>query len=224
MKSSHKILEFLQEWQSEFHLYNLMSFHSMEIYDELEQQPYLEEMWDYNLTPYFKDKFNSFSTEGGTGYFAFWEYPNLNGDAPIVLLTTGGIEPALLAGSLNDLICKMIHNIGFNSGGEIDKKPSNEELEEIYYDVINEYESEYNKEVSLEEIQLLIKKDREEFKKRALRVIDFINEEQIEKNIKKHPSFVKKFKMFDSKNDELLPNASPFKATLEDLPKAFRRV
>ncbi len=225
-KSSHEIFQFLQKWDSEYHTYNLMTFHSMEIYNELEKLPYLEEWWNIDLTKYFKDEFLSFSTEGGTGYFAFWHYPALQeGIPPIVLLPSGSSEPELSASNLNDLVSKMLHNIYFNSdwGGELNKTPNKEELEGIYYDLIDEYENEFDKEISLEKIQSLLKADRIEFKRRALEIVKLSSEEEIERNVKQHPSFVDRYKEFDNKSIELLPNEHPgdFVLTFELLPKVL---
>ena len=209
---TQKIFNFLQEWQSEFHLYDLCHFHSMEIYNELEAEDhYLEKMWDVDLTKYFDDKFYTFSTEGGTGYFAFWHYENLQGEAPIVLLANSGGEPKLLAANLNDLVSKMIHQIGFNGGwwcredddGKPLKEPTAPDFEDMYDEVADSYQEEYNKEISIKKAKELLEKDRRVFKERALKLIDFISEEEIENNIKKHPSFVDRVSQYDFKNNEL---------------------
>jgi hypothetical protein len=208
---TQKIFKFLQEWQAEFHLYDLMDFHSMEIYDELEAEDYLENMWDYDLTKYFNDKFYSFSTEGGTGYFAFWHYKNLQGEAPIVLLANSGGDPIFLAANLNDLVCKMIHQIGFNGGWwcreDDDEKPleepTEEDFDDMYDQVADNYQDENNKEISIEKAKILLEKDRQDFKERALKLIDFISEKEINENIKKHPCFVDRVSQFNFKNTEL---------------------
>lgn len=196
---TQKIFKFLQEWQNEFRFYDLMHFHNMELYNELEKEAYLENMWDIDLTKYFDDKFYSLATEGGTGYFAFWHYKNLQGEAPIVLLTNSGCEVVFLAGNLNDLVCRMIHRIGFNGGWSEETK---EDFEDIYYQITDRYEEEYKKEISIEKAKVLVEEERQIFKERALKLIDFISEEEIENNIKKHPCFVDRVEQFDFKNTE----------------------
>ena len=226
-KSSNKILKFLQKWDSEYHTYNLMTFHNMEIYGELEKHTYLKDWWDIDLTKHFDDEFLAFSTEGGTGYLALWKSPNLKKtDLPVVRLSSYREDPELSASNLNDLVNRMLHNIYFN--GDWDGEQRNkEELEEIYYDLINEYESEFEKEISLEDIGILLEEDRAEFKKRALKIISFVSEDQIEENIKKLPSIVERNIEFDDKNNELLPddhiNKKPndFVLTIELLPKVL---
>lgn len=208
---TQKIFKFLQEWQDEFHLYDLMSFHSMEIYNELETEDYLEEMWDFDLTKYYDDKFYSFSTEGGTGYFAFWHYKNLQGEAPIVLLANSGGYPIFLAANLNDLVCKMIHQIGFNGGWwsrEDDdenplEKPTKEDFEDMYDQVVDSYQEKYNKEINIKKVKILLEKDRQNFKEKALELIDFISEKEIKENIKKHPCFVDRVSQYHFKSNEL---------------------
>lgn len=201
---AQRILKFLQEWSSEKHIYDIERVHNMAIYKELEEYPYyLEGMWDINLTKYFNDTFYCFSTEGGTGYFGFWLYPKLKAEAPIVLLANSGGISTMLAANLNDLVCKMIHNIGFNAGwkwGEINDIPTSEELEEWYDELADDYEEE----ISIEKVKVLMEKDRQLFKERALKIIDFLDEEQIEDNIKKHPSFVNRVQQYQYKNDEVL--------------------
>jgi len=189
-----------------------MRFHNMEIYDELEaKEDYLEKMWDIDLTKYFDDKFYTFSTEGGTGYFAFWYYNGLECEAPIVGISGTGGEQTTVASNLNDLVCKMIHQIGFNGGwwSRYDDNenlltlPTEEDFDDIYYDLTDNYFEQYNEEISIEKAKELLEKDREEFKERALKLIDFISEKEIDENIKKHPCFVDRVSQFDFKSTEV---------------------
>jgi len=198
-KKTEKIFKFLQEWQSEFHLYNLMHFHHMEIFKELEIGEYYV---DIEFEKYFDDKFYLFSTEGGTGEFAFWHYKGLEGEAPIVFLSSGGCEAIFLAASLNDLVCKMIHQIGFNGWYDYNE-PTDEYLDEMYDRVADSYFDHYNERISEEKAKELLEKDREEFKERALNVIDFISDKEISKNLKKHPCFVDRTGQYDFKDAEL---------------------
>lgn len=195
-----KILEFLRQWESEEHIYDLMTFHSMEFYDDLEDEKFLEKWFDVDLTEYFEDKFPSFATEGGTGYIAFWYYLDLQGEAPIIRIDSYGGHTEILAGSLNDLVCILIHNIGFNGGWCVDNKPDEEDFQEHYEDLLYHYNKHNNTSLSIEEfINNIINKDREEFKQRALEIIDFKSEKEIAKNIKNHPSFIQKLEEFEKK-------------------------
>lgn len=204
---TQKILKFLQEWSSEKHIYDIEIVHYMAIYEELEEYPYyLEQMWDVNLTNYFKDTFYCFSTEGGTGYFGFWLYQELQGEPPIVLLANSGGTSRILAANLNDLVCKMIYNIGFNAGWKWEKindVATPEELEEFYDELADDYESNTGEGITVEKARSLMEKDRQLFKERALKFIDLISEEQIKENIKKYPSFINRVQQYQLKNDEV---------------------
>lgn len=200
-KKTQKILQFLNQWEKAEHIYDLCGFHSMEIYEELEENPFLEKYWDVNLSPYFPDKFYEFSTEGGTGYFTFWLYPDLQGDPPIVRISNYGEEVFLLAASLNDLVCKMIHNIGFNGGWHcegVNGKPTEEDLKDFY-----EERADYFKEnINEQEAKELIHKSRLTFKEQAELVIDLISEEQVKKNIENHPNIAFRHMQFQLKSNE----------------------
>ncbi len=165
--NTHRILTFLQEWSDEEHIYDLMDFHSMEIYEELEEETnFLKKMWDVDLSHYFEDKFYAFSTDGNGSLFAFWVYPKLQGEPPIVLLPSHGKEVILLASNLNNLICKIIHNIGFNGDWHcegINGAPSKEDLEDFYNEIADDYEDD----VSIKEAENLVEKDRQLFKQKA---------------------------------------------------------
>jgi len=198
-QKTEKIFKFLQEWQSEFHLYDLMYFHHMELFKELEIGEYYV---DFDFEKYFDDKFYLFSTEGGTGEFAFWHYKDLQGEAPIVFLSSGGCEAVFLAASLNDLVCKMIHQIGFN-GWYNYNEATDEDLDAMYDRVADRYFEQYNKKISDKKAKKLLEKDREEFKERALKVIDFISDKELAENLKKHPCFVDRTGQYDFKDAEL---------------------
>ncbi len=199
-----KILTFLQEYSSEEHIYDLMDFHSMEIYDELEEETnFLKKMWDVDLSCYFEDKFYAFSTNGDGSLFAFWIYPKLQGEPPIVLLPSHGEEAILLASNLNDLVCKMIHNIGFNGDWHckgINGVPSKVDLEDFYDEIADDYEDD----ISIKEVENLVEKDRQLFKQKAGKIIDFISKEEVENNIKKQPSFIHRVMQYQFKNDEIV--------------------
>ena len=72
-----EILEFLCQWTSESHIYNLQCFHDMDISPDstdLEDIPFLERYWDIDLSIYYKDKFTGFGADGSGDYIAFWEF------------------------------------------------------------------------------------------------------------------------------------------------------
>lgn len=199
---TQQILAFLQEWSDEEHIYNLMDFHSMEIYGLEKETDFLEKMWDIDLSPYFKDGFYAFSTEGDGTLFAFWVYPELQGEPPIVVLPSHGEEVTLLAENLNDLVCKMIHNIGFNGGWHcegINGVPLEEDLEDFYDEIAYGYEDD----ITVEEAKILVEKNRQLFKEKAEKMIDFKTKEEVETSIKKQPSFIDRAMQYQLKNDEL---------------------
>ena len=193
-KKTEQILAFLREWYKEEHLYNLQSVHSMQIYDELEVDPFLT-WWDVDLNQYFEDSFLTFADDGSGEYTVFWEYSGLQGEQPIIMYSACSNEPLYLAASLNDLVCKMIHKISFY--GEFSEIPTDEDLEDLneYY-----YDSKLD---SIEEIRELLEKERAEFKERALKVIDFISEEEIEKNMKEQLHFLDRYKAYQMKSFEI---------------------
>ena len=193
-KKTEQILNFLREWQSEEHLYNLQLVYGAEIYDELEVVPFLT-WWDVDLNQYFKDSFLTFANDGGGECTAFWEYEELQGEQPIIRYPACTDEPLYLAASLNDWVCYMIYNMNFYEDFP-DNSPSDEELEEL--------QDWYDKELdSLEDVRNLLKKERAEFKERALKVINFISEEEIEENMKKHPNFLNRYKAYAMKSFEI---------------------
>jgi hypothetical protein len=199
---TQSILTFLQAWSDEEHIYDLIDFHSMEIYGLEKETDFLKRMWDVDLSPYFKDEFYAFSTEGDGTVFAFWVYPELQGEPPIVVLPSHGEEVTLLAANLNDLVCKMIHNIGFNGGWHcegIDGVPLKEDLENFYDEIASDYEDD----ISVVETKKLIAKNRQLFKEKAEVIIDFKTKEEVEISIQQSPSFVCRAMHYQLKNDEL---------------------
>ena len=202
-KKTQEILHFLHQWSEAEHIYQLMMFHNMEVYDELEENPFLEKYWDVDLSPYFPDTFYEFSTEGGTGYFAFWLYPELQGEPPVVHISNYGEEVTLLAASLNDLVCKMIHNMGFNGGWHcegVNGTPTEEDLEELYDEITDDYKED----ISVEKAKELVQKNMRSFKENAEQVIELISEDQVISNIKKHPNPAIRHMQYQLKNNELL--------------------
>jgi len=90
-KKYAKTLTFLQQWQDQSHLHCFYGFHNMELHDlEDITEEFLAGQWDADMTKYFDDKLYAFAVDGSGGYYAFWVYPELDKEAPIVYLDSHG--------------------------------------------------------------------------------------------------------------------------------------
>ena len=201
-KQYKPILDFLLNWQNEWHLYDLMDFHSTEYYYPLEEFDFLESCFDFDLIPFFKDKFISFAVDGGGGHYCFWLYPKLVGEPPIVYFDGHG-EQEFLASNLNDFVNRMINDLGFCGGWLAEGDDVAETFKEDIWRLVNNYQEEKGNEITEQEAEKLFLEDRKLFKEKASKVISFKTTEQINNAFKKHPNFNKWIEKVEAKNDDL---------------------
>ena len=200
-KQYKPILDFLHHWQNEWHLYDLMYFHSTAYYYPLEEFQFLK-YFDFDLTPFFNDKFISFAVDGGGGHYCFWLYPELVGEPPILYFDGHG-EQAFLASNLNDFVNIMINELDFCGGWICEGDDVAETFKENLWELVNNYQEEKGKEITEEEAEKLFFEDRKLFKEKASKVISFKSTKQIKSAFKKQPNFDDWINKVQEKNDAL---------------------
>lgn len=183
-QTNKKTFDFLQQWQSEYHIYNFEQLHSIYFYEE--ESEYLERNFDEDLTEHITDKFVTLGIDGAGGSYCFWHYPGLEGEAPIVLLDSEG-GSKFLANSLNDFVCRMINEIEFCGGWICEGQDPEEELENELYDLANNYNEEKGKSISETTAKDLLIEERKLFKEKLLPLITYKTREQTQEKL--HPSF-----------------------------------
>ena len=201
-KQYKPIFDFLHHWQNEWHLYDLMNFHSTEFYSPLEEFDFLESHFDFDLTPFFKDKFISFAVDGAGGHYCFWVYPDLVGEPPIAYFDGHG-EQEFLASNLNDFVIRMINELGFCGGWLCEDDDVEKTFKENLWELVNNYQEEKGKEITEKEAEKLFLEDRKLFKDKASKIITLKTTNQIKSAFKKHPNFDKWITKVQEKNDTL---------------------
>lgn len=185
-KQYEPIFELLYNWQEDWHLYNILTFHDTQFY-KLEEESFID-CWGKDSRTYFEDKFVAFAYDGGGGHFCFWLYPDLVGEPPIVFIDGHG-EQEFLASNLADFVNRMINELDF-CGGWISKGDDVEEtFKEMRWELVDNYQEHKNKEITEDEVEVLFKKDRALFKEKAGEIISYKTTEQIKKDFDKHPNF-----------------------------------
>ncbi len=186
-QKNEEILTHLKKWQNEWHIYNFERVHDI-FFHGLETVEYYENYYKFDLSPYFNDKYTAFACDGAGGHYSFWEYPNQKGEIPIVLLDSeGGTE--LLAGSLNDFICRIINDISFCGGWICEDESIEEAIYDLLPDLVDDYKDEKGDDISEEDVKKRLYTDKEDFKNKISPYIQSREIVEIQDNIEKHPSF-----------------------------------
>jgi hypothetical protein len=158
-KTAAQILQFLNQWQDEKHLYDLEQIHSMEFYGgeylDVLRNGYFGEG---DLTSYFKDRFWGFAVDGAGGDYALWYYPGLDKEPPVVFIGSEG-EMEMLAANMEDFLNRIINDITFRAGWvyeDASPQEMQENLTREYDDLADHYQDAHGVTLSEEEVAGLL--------------------------------------------------------------------
>jgi hypothetical protein len=181
------LLKLLTKWGDGNQIYNLYNFRDMELHGSFEKCDRIEGWFDKDFNEKGYDFLEFGYTRAGDPY-ALWIYPQLQGEAPVVLLDGDG-EVELLAPSLGDFLCLLTDEQAIFSEIEDDKIS----WYTIYNYKYNEIVDKYDNFKSAEEVKTKFKEEMRLLRSEVAKIYDCRSASNIIKDFDRHPNFKKWF-------------------------------
>jgi len=186
---NYKALDFISQWEDEVYeedlLYNIELIHEFVLDDG--DNNFLDYWFEEKISQKDKDSIEVFAQTGEGGYFAYWNYEQLLGDAPIVFFSSDG-EYNMIASSIDDLVCLFATNRQLYAEDTQGDVWQDTDWSYQIEDILNDEEYNFD---SIEEIKEKFFKDIHRYTEFISYKYEIKDAKKYIKNMKKHPSFRK---------------------------------